>query len=103
MEVGARTAPTTSWQGLGAEHVGDAWFAGHQRSASSTRPAVNHRPGEAEPSFAEFIENVFFARLTRELLGANALLYRSVLWNKAPSVGMAVPWHQDDGRFGRRG
>lgn len=54
---------------------------------------------EADPQFTSFIENRFFARLTRELLGGHVLLYRSVLWNKAPEVGMAVPWHQDDGRF----
>ncbi|MCO4772468.1 MAG: phytanoyl-CoA dioxygenase family protein [Deltaproteobacteria bacterium] len=54
---------------------------------------------EADPQFGRFIENGFFARLTRQLLGADVFLYRAVLWNKAPRVGMAVPWHQDDGRF----
>jgi len=54
---------------------------------------------EADPQFAGFIENPFFAALTREMLGDDVRLYRSVLWNKAPQVGMAVPWHQDDGRF----
>ena len=47
---------------------------------------------EADPQFTRFIENSFFARLTRELLGGHVLLYRSVLWNKAPQRGMAVPW-----------
>jgi len=54
---------------------------------------------EADPGFAKFIENDFFDRITRQFLGDDVRLYRSVLWNKAPQVGMAVPWHQDDGRF----
>ncbi len=54
---------------------------------------------ELDPLFASFIENPLFARITRQILGDEVFLYRSVLWNKAPQVGMAVPWHQDDGRF----
>ncbi len=54
---------------------------------------------ELDPLFASFIENPLFERITRRLLGETVYLYRSVLWNKAPGVGMAVPWHQDDGVF----
>lgn len=54
---------------------------------------------EQVPVFAAWIGNALFARFGRRLLGEDVRLYRSVLWNKAPKVGMAVPWHQDDGRF----
>ena len=54
---------------------------------------------ELDPLFFAFIENPLFERLTRSALGDEVRLYRSVLWNKAPERGMAVPWHQDDGRF----
>ncbi len=49
--------------------------------------------------FAAWIENALFASIAGTVLGDDVRLYRSVLWNKAPQVGMAVPWHQDDGRF----
>jgi phytanoyl-CoA hydroxylase len=54
---------------------------------------------ECDPLFAKWIGNPLFERIARELLVPPIQLYRSVLWNKAPHVGMAVPWHQDDGRF----
>jgi hypothetical protein len=54
---------------------------------------------ERDPLFRSWIENPLFARLAHSELGDDVFLYRSVLWNKAPQRGMAVPWHQDDGRF----
>lgn len=54
---------------------------------------------ERDPLFLSWIQNALFERITRALLGDRVTLYRSVLWNKAPHRGMAVPWHQDDGRF----
>jgi phytanoyl-CoA hydroxylase len=54
---------------------------------------------ELDPLFLSFIGNPLFEQLTGALLGPEVALYRSVLWNKAPGVGMAVPWHQDDGKF----
>lgn len=54
---------------------------------------------ELDPLFLAWIENPLFARLAHAALGPRVSLYRSVLWNKAPQRGMAVPWHQDDGRF----
>lgn len=54
---------------------------------------------EQDPLFAGFIENPLFERLATRFLGEGVTLYRAVLWNKAPRGGMAVPWHQDDGRF----
>ena len=54
---------------------------------------------ELDPLFLSFIANPLFERLTGALLGPRVALYRTVLWNKAPGGGMAVPWHQDDGKF----
>lgn len=54
---------------------------------------------EQVPIFLAWINNPLFARVARAWLGDDVRLYRAVLWNKAPGVGMAVPWHQDDGRF----
>jgi phytanoyl-CoA hydroxylase len=54
---------------------------------------------ELDPLFAEWIENPLFARVADAVLGPNAALYRSVLWNKAAHGGMNLPWHQDDGEF----
>ena len=54
---------------------------------------------EQDPVFLDWMQNALFERIVHTLLGAPVTLYRSVLWNKAPRVGMAVPWHQDDGKF----
>ena len=54
---------------------------------------------ERDPMFRAWIENPLFKRIATSLLGDGVLLYRTVLWNKAPHAGMATPWHQDDGRF----
>jgi len=54
---------------------------------------------ELDPLFLSWIENPLFERLAHTVLGEEITLYRAVLWNKAPHRGMAVPWHQDDGRF----
>ncbi len=54
---------------------------------------------ELDPLFAAWIGNPLFERLAKMALGDEVLLYRAVVWNKAIGGGMAVPWHQDDGRF----
>ena len=54
---------------------------------------------ELDPLFWSWINNPLFERLAHTLLGDEVRLYRAVLWNKAPQRGMAVPWHQDDGKF----
>ncbi len=54
---------------------------------------------ERVPAFAAWINNALFGRIAHRVLGDDVRLYRAVLWNKAPSVGVEVPWHQDDGRF----
>lgn len=54
---------------------------------------------ELAPPFAAWIQNALFERIARSVLGDDVRLYRCVLWNKAPQTGMAVPWHQDDGKF----
>lgn len=65
-------------------------------------PSVRYRKLErleVDPLFASWIENPLFERLALAHLGDQITLYRTVLWNKAAHGGMAVPWHQDDGRF----
>jgi hypothetical protein len=54
---------------------------------------------ELDPLFVQWIENPLFARLAGAVLGSEIALYRAVLWNKAGSGGMELPWHQDDGEF----
>jgi ectoine hydroxylase-related dioxygenase (phytanoyl-CoA dioxygenase family) len=54
---------------------------------------------ELDPLFRAWIENPLFGRLAHAVLGQDITLYRTVLWNKSIEGGMAVPWHQDDGRF----
>ncbi len=67
-----------------------------------TGPSLRYRKLERlelDPLFRAWIENPLFARIARALLGEEVALYRTVLWNKAVGRNMAVPWHQDDGRF----
>lgn len=54
---------------------------------------------EIEPLFRGWIENPLFARIAHAILGPRVTLYRAVLWNKVARGGVALPWHQDDGRF----
>lgn len=54
---------------------------------------------ELDPLFLDWVENPLFRRLTQAAIGDRVALYRVVLWNKAAGGSMAVPWHQDDGRF----
>ena len=73
-----------------------------QFNAGWVGPSTRYRKLERlehDPLFADFIENDLFAQIAGSLLGDNVLLYRSVLWNKAPGGSMATPWHQDDGKF----
>ncbi len=82
-------APTGRYQDL---DFGSGWVGPSHRYRKLERL-------EQVPIFAAWIGNALFERIAREALGDDVRLYRSVLWNKAPNVGMAVPWHQDDGRF----
>lgn len=54
---------------------------------------------ELDPLFLGLIENPLFGRVARAVLGLDVTLCRAVLWNKASSGGVDLPWHQDDGRF----
>lgn len=77
-------------------------YADLQFGAGWQGPAARYRKLERleiDPLFAAWIENPLFGRLAHAHLGDRVTLYRSVLWNKAAAGGMAVPWHQDDGRF----
>jgi hypothetical protein len=56
---------------------------------------------ERDPLFAAWIGNPLFERVARAVIAPpeDIALYRAVLWNKRAEGGMAVPWHQDGGRF----
>lgn len=82
-------APTGEYEDL---NFGAGWIGPSPRYRKIERL-------ELDPRFLEWIANPLFERIAKSMLGDGVKLYRSVLWNKAPRVGMAVPWHQDDGRF----
>ena len=54
---------------------------------------------ERDCVFRAWIDNPLFERIARRTIGADARIYRAVLWNKAPHGGTQLPWHQDDGVF----
>ena len=54
---------------------------------------------ELDLLFWRWICNPLFARIAQSHLGPSVSLYRAVLWNKAPTAGTELPWHQDDGKF----
>jgi len=73
-----------------------------QLNAGWVGPSLNYRKVERlerDEVFLAWIRNPVFEGLATALLGPQVALYRSVLWNKAADTNMAVPWHQDDGRF----
>lgn len=82
-------APTGRYEDL---DFGSGWVGPSERYRKLERL-------EQVAAFSAWIENAVFGRIAAAVLGDDVRLYRAVLWNKAPKVGMAVPWHQDDGRF----
>ena len=59
---------------------------------------------ERDPVVRAWIDNALFARIAHAVIGAEVVLYRAVLWIKAPARGdhaggTELPWHQDGGRF----
>lgn len=54
---------------------------------------------ELDPLFRQHIEHDVFAALVGRFIPGPAAIYRASLFNKAPEGGMALPWHQDGGRF----
>lgn len=54
---------------------------------------------EKDPLFREYLGNVIFWRVLRELDAGPITLYRAVLFNKAARGGTDLPWHQDGGIF----
>ena len=54
---------------------------------------------ERDPVFAAFIGNPLFVRIARAVIGADVVLCRAVLFNKAAHGGTELPWHQDGGSF----
>ncbi|MGA7120995.1 MAG: phytanoyl-CoA dioxygenase family protein [Polyangiaceae bacterium] len=65
-------------------------------------PSPNYRKIEKlerDPLFRAWIENAFFERIVRAVVGEEAVLYRACLFNKGAQGGTELPWHQDGGSF----
>lgn len=70
-----------------AEHV-------HGRHRGDSQFAIR-RLTEAVPLIATLPRNPRIARITRDILGDNAMLVRGILFDKTPAANWAVPPHQD--------
>lgn len=65
-------------------------------------PSLHYRKMEKlerDPLFLAFMENPLFAQIARFFIEDQAVLYRAVVFNKAPQGGTELLWHQDAGRF----
>ena len=51
--------------------------------------------GDHCDDFLDFGSNPGLATVLRQLAGPNVLMWGSQLFCKPPSIGMAIPWHQD--------
>ena len=93
----------TPHPGIFYQHDADSGsYADLQFNAGWVGPSPRYRKLERlelEPLFMSWVGNALFKRIARGLLEEPIRLYRAVLWNKAPGGSMAVPWHQDDGKF----
>jgi len=54
---------------------------------------------EKDEHFRALIENALFARVAREIIGRQIVIYRATLFNKAASGSSPIPWHQDGGSY----
>jgi phytanoyl-CoA hydroxylase len=54
---------------------------------------------EVDPVFRAWIENPFFERVVRAVLGDEVAIYRATLFGKSARGGTNLPWHQDGGSF----
>jgi phytanoyl-CoA hydroxylase len=54
---------------------------------------------ERDDRFRALIASSTFERIVRARIAGPVAIYRAVLFNKAPSGGTELPWHQDGGRF----
>jgi phytanoyl-CoA hydroxylase len=54
---------------------------------------------ELDPLFRAHIEHDEIARMVGRMIAGPIAIYRATLFNKAAGGGMALPWHQDGGRF----
>jgi phytanoyl-CoA hydroxylase len=54
---------------------------------------------EKDDRFRAWINNPLFERIARATIADGVVIYRAVLFNKAPSAGSNIPWHQDGGNL----
>jgi phytanoyl-CoA hydroxylase len=54
---------------------------------------------ERDPRFRAHLENPFFERIARLVLGDEVAIYRATLFNKAARGSTPLPWHQDAGSY----
>ena len=65
-------------------------------------PSDNYRKIEKlenDPLFLTWLNNAFFARIVRAVVGDAVSMYRAILMTKAARGGTVLPWHQDAGKF----
>jgi phytanoyl-CoA hydroxylase len=54
---------------------------------------------ERDDRFRAWLENPLFERIARACITDDVVIYRAVLFNKSPSAGSNIPWHQDGGNL----
>lgn len=65
-------------------------------------PSLNYRKIEKlekDPVFLKLIRHPLFERVARAWISGDIVLYRAVLFHKAPQGGTVLPWHQDGGSY----
>lgn len=71
-------------------------------------PSLNYRKIEKleqDPIYLAWIENPLFERIARTIIEGDLVIYRALLFSKAPKEengdpgGTVLPWHQDGGKF----
>ncbi len=65
-------------------------------------PSDNYRKIEKlelDPLFRAWLDNPFFERIVRAVVGDDVSIYRAILMTKAAHGGTVLPWHQDAGKF----
>jgi phytanoyl-CoA hydroxylase len=65
-------------------------------------PSDNYRKIEkleVDPLFRAWLDNAFFERIVRAVVGEAVSIYRAILMTKAARGGTVLPWHQDAGKF----
>lgn len=54
---------------------------------------------ELDDRFRAWMSNALFERIARARIPDDVVLYRAILFNKGPTGGSDIPWHQDGGKL----